>query len=70
MDEFKECRVIRNEKEEKMRFYNIEEGDFIFVNGEPLKVTCDAHESGDATYNGMLLYAGENENGYFPEDLD
>ena len=59
-----------NETAEGVLFEDIVEGDTIFVNGKPIIVTIDAHYSGDASYDGYLLYAGYDDEGYFPEDLD
>ena len=50
-------------------FTEIEAGDTVFVNGKPIVVGDDAHYSGDASYDGWLLYDTNGE-GWFPEDLD
>ena len=50
-------------------FYELEVGDTFFAGGRPYTVGVEAHESGDASYDGYLLY-DTNDNGWFPEDLD
>lgn len=76
-NEYKLCRVIPcgSTEEKEVAFCEIQEGDTIFIGGMPLKVTYESHYSGDATYDGYLLYAEDEEglypeDGYFPEDLD
>ena len=54
---------------EEICFENLREGDIFFVDGIPYTVGVDAHYSGDASYDGYLLY-DTSENGWFPEDLD
>lgn len=50
-------------------FYDLKKGDTFFMGGSPCIVGEDAHYSGDASYDGYLLY-DENDNGVFPEDPD
>lgn len=50
-------------------FSSLMAGDTFFSNGKVYTVGTDAHYSGDASYDGYLLY---DSNGYswFPEELD
>lgn len=50
-------------------FESVKRGDTIFLNDSPFVCDEDAHQSGDASYDGFLLY-GEDGESYFPEDLD
>lgn len=50
-------------------FHELKAGDTFFQNGKPITVGEDAHLSGDASYDGYLVY-DRNGNGYFPEDAD
>lgn len=50
-------------------FESLDVGDMFFVNGTPHKVGIKAHISGDASYDGYLLYDDQNA-GWFPEELD
>lgn len=50
-------------------FEKLKEGDIIFTHGVAHMVGTDAHYSGDASYEGYLLYDTDG-NSYFPEDLD
>ena len=50
-------------------FESLSEGDVFFVNGQPYVVGVDAHYSGDASYDGWLLYDAQGES-WFPEELD
>jgi len=54
---------------DEVDFQELQKGDIFFVNGVPYQVGVDAHYSGDASYDGYLLYDTHN-NGFFPEDLD
>lgn len=54
---------------EGMKFQDIRKGDTFFTDGEPHIAACDAHRSGDASYDGYLVYDKEDES-YFPEDVD
>ena len=62
-------------KPEAVQFWNIQRGDTVFVKNNPLIVTCEAHYSGDASYDGDLLYADEDgdektADSYFPNELN
>ena len=63
--------VIRKNETEKtdVLFETLKVGDTFFVDGAAYTVGVDAHYSGDASYDGYLLY-DTHENGWFPEDLD
>lgn len=62
--------IKKGEKEiDYCRFCNLEEGDTFFSGGYEYVVGVEAHKSGDASYDGYLLYDTEDE-GWFPEDLD
>lgn len=50
-------------------FHSIESGDTFFVKGNAIKALSAAHYSGDASYDGYLLYGSDDES-YYPEDLD
>lgn len=50
-------------------FETLKAGDTVFRNGISIDVAEDAHHSGDAAYDGYLIYDKE-QNGWFPEDLD
>lgn len=50
-------------------FRNLKVGDIFFQNGKPITVGEDAHLSGDASYDGYLVY-DRNGDSYFPEDVD
>ena len=60
----KGCREVQ-----EVPFESLRKGDIFFVNGESFTVNEDAHYSGDASYDGYLLYDSEG-NSWFPEDLD
>lgn len=51
------------------RFDQIRKGDVFMVNGKVAVCDEPPHISGDATYDGWLLY-DEDGNAWFPEDLD
>lgn len=54
---------------EDVPFESLRKGDIFFVNGLLHVAGSDAHYSGDASYDGYLIY-DTNDNGWFPEDLD
>lgn len=54
---------------EEVDFENIHDGDTFFVNGIPHVADGDAHYSGDASYDGYLVYSMDGES-WFPENLD
>lgn len=66
-----ECCVIRKGEANLTLapFHSIEEGDTVFCNGYEVHVSEDAHQSGDASYDGYLLF-GDDDAAYYPEDLD
>lgn len=68
--ENKICKVINTGESATThkRFFEIECGDTVFIDGIPLIVTVEAHLSGDFSYDGYILYTGND--GWFPEDLD
>ena len=51
----------------KTTFEELEAGDIFFSHGIPYTVGVEAHYSGDASYDGYLLY-DENDREWFPED--
>lgn len=61
---------------ELTEFSMLRRGDDIFASGTRHRVTVEAHQSGDASYAGWLLYAKDQPHSgligeaYFPEDLD
>lgn len=63
------CIKAGSDMVDSCRFYNLEVGDTFFVNGNAYVVGVEAHESGDASYDGYLLYDTDDD-GWFPEDLD
>ena len=68
MDMVKIIRVGETSPEE-VAFEDICDGDTFFVNGVPYVADGDAHYSGDASYDGYLVYSMDGES-WFPEDLD
>ena len=56
-------------KVQEVTFESLRAGDTIFVKGCARIVEEDAHYSGDASYDGYLLYDTEGES-WFPRDLD
>jgi len=46
----------------------LKEGDVFYVNGVEHHAESDAHPSGDASYEGYIVY-GEFSNGFFEEDF-
>lgn len=49
-------------------FENIKEGDTFFANGYPIVASGDAHYSGDASYDGYIVDAGEE--GWTEDEVD
>lgn len=62
--------IIRAGEKNPMRslFSEIKKGDTFFIKGQPCICEIDAHESGDASYDGYLLYDTDGDS-WFPEDL-
>lgn len=63
-------RIVRDKLEMTVTFPELKDGDEIISPNVP-HITCsgDAHISGDASYDGYVVY-GTNGEGYFPEDFD
>lgn len=67
-DETVEVTIIRDGKKQSVRFCDLEEGDHVVSNGYDFIVGDDAHHSGDATYDGWLVYDTKGTD-YYPEDF-
>lgn len=65
-NENKMVSIERNGEEITVPFYNIKGGDFLI--DRQIVAWSNAHESGDASYDGWLFY-DEDGNGWFPEDF-
>lgn len=64
-------KVIRKgtTEETECAFKDLKEGDTFFCKGNPFTVGVDCHESGDASWEGYLLYDTEGRD-WEPEELD
>lgn len=64
-------KVIRKGTTEETEcvFKDLKEGDTFFCKGNPFTVGVDCHKSGDASWDGYLLYDTEDRD-WEPEELD
>ena len=59
--------LMMNTTPEEMK--NLKNGDVFYVKGERHVASCDSHQSGDASYDGYIVY-DEKGNGWFEEDFE
>lgn len=59
--------IIRNGERLSVKFEELRDGDIVHSHGYQFTCVGDAHESGDASYEGYLVYSETDS--YFPEDF-